>query len=43
MSKFDIYTFQFSPIIEDGTLSFEDIEAERKRLWKIKMNFSKKF
>ena len=39
MSKFDIYTFQFSPIIEDGTLSFEDIEAERKRIMENKNEF----
>lgn len=42
MSKFDIYTFQFSPIIDDATLPFKDIEEERERIMNNKNQFFEK-
>lgn len=42
MNKFDIYTFQFSPIIEDGTLLFKDIEEEREYIMHNKNEFFEK-
>lgn len=39
MSKFDVYTFQFTPIIQDWTLPFEDIKNRQRQIMENKNQF----